>query len=201
MKQAIVISLFSKLRDRFCEYGKDFTLTERLERIARIPELDGVEIVYPKDLSTLDGLTETLARLNLGVAAVNVNIKADPDFAAGALTSPQEAVRRKAVAYLKRGKECALALGAARVTCCPLADGHDYAFQSHYGAAWDRMTEGIREAASYLPEITLCLEYKPSEVRVYNALSSAAKTIVLCQAVGVPNLGVNIDIGHSTLGG
>jgi xylose isomerase len=201
MKQAIVCSLFGKLRDRFCEYGEDLTLTERLERVARIPELAGVEIVYPKDLSALDELTATLARLNLGVAAVNANIKSDPDFVAGALTSPEEAVRRKAVAYIHRAKECASALGAARVTCCPLSDGHDYAFQSHYGAAWDRMTEAIREAALYLPEITLCLEYKPSETRVYNTLSSAARAILLCQAAGVPNLGVNVDIGHSTFGG
>lgn len=201
MKQAIVCSLFGKLRDRFCEYGEDLSLTERLERTAGIPELAGVEIVFPRDLRQLDGLKSALARLNLGVAAVNVNIKSDPEFVAGALTSPDAEVRRKAVAYIKRGKECAMELGAERVTCCPLSDGHDYAFQIHYGAAWERMIEGVREAALYLPEITLCLEYKPSETRVYNMLGSAAKAILLCQATEAPNVGVNVDIGHSTFGG
>jgi xylose isomerase len=195
------VHLLGKLRDRFCEYGKDFTLTERLEQVARIPELAGVEIIYPRDLSTLEGLAATLKRLKLSVAAVNVNIKADPDFAAGALTSPDEKVRQKAVSYIRRGKDCAVALGASRVTCCPLVDGHDYAFQSHYGAAWDRMKESIKEGASYLPEVTLCLEFKPSEARVYNMLNSASKAILMCQMADAPNVGINVDTGHSTLGG
>lgn len=157
--------------------------------------------MYPRDLESIDELAATLARLKLGVAAVNANIKSDPDFVAGALTSPDAAVRRKAVEYIHRSKECALKLGVDKVTCCPLADGHDYAFQTHYGVSWARMIDAVREAASYLPEITLVLEYKPSETRVYNTLSTAAKAILLCHAVGVANLGVNVDIGHSILGG
>src|ERR1039457_481469 len=92
MKQAINCALFGKLRDKFCEYGVDRSLTERLERVAAIPELDGIEIGFPKDLRTLDGLKATLYRLNLGVAAVNVNIKSDAEFVAGALTSPDAPV-------------------------------------------------------------------------------------------------------------
>lgn len=195
------MSQFGKLRDRFCEYGKDFSTTEKLEQIARIPGLAGIEIVYPRDFANIEELAATLARLNLGVAAVNANIKSDPDFVAGALTSPDAAVRRKAVEQIHRSKECALKLGVDKVTCCPLADGHDYAFQTHYGVSWERMIDGVREAASYLPEVTLVLEYKPSETRVYNTLSTAAKAILLCQAVGVANVGVNVDIGHSILGG
>src|SRR5579863_1939342 len=97
MKQAIVCSLFGKLRDRFCEYGEDLSLTERLERIAGIPELAGVEIVFPRDLRPIGEVKATLARLNLGVAAVNVNVKSDPEFVAGSLTSPEAEVRGKAV--------------------------------------------------------------------------------------------------------
>jgi len=200
MKQAVICPFFGKLRDRFCEYGQDLSVKERLERIAAIPGVEGVEIVYPQELRNLNEVKETLARLKLGVAAVNVNIKSDPEFVCGALGSPDPAVRRQAVDYLKRGKEAALALGAERVTCCPLADGYDYPFQAHYGAQWERMVEAVREAARHLPQITLCLEYKPFETRVHGLLTSAAKTILLCQAAG-GNLGVTIDIGHSTFGG
>ena len=201
MKQAIVFSAVGKQRDRFCEYGEDLTITQKLERIAGIPGVTGVELVYPRDLHALDDVKETLARLKLGAPAVNVNVKSDREFVAGGLTSPDPVVRRKAVDYIKRGKECALALGAERITCCPLADGYDYAFQSCYGAMWERMVDTIREAAQYLPQITLSLEYKPCESRVHNLLSSAAKTILLCQAAGGKNLGVTVDSGHSTLGG
>jgi xylose isomerase len=200
MKQAIICPFFGKLRDRFCEYGADLTVTERLERIAAVPGVEGVEIVYPQELRDLTQVKETLARLKLGVAAVNVNIKSDPEFVRGALGSPDPAVRRQAVDYLKRGKEAALALGAERITCCPLSDGFDYPFQDHYGAQWERMVDAVAEAAQHLPQITLCLEYKPFETRVHGLLTSAAKTILLCEAAG-GNLGVTIDIGHSTFGG
>lgn len=200
MKQAVICPFFGKLRDRFCEYGQDLSVRERLERIATIPGVEGVEIVYPQELRAINEVKETLARLKLGVAAVNVNIKSDPEFVCGALGSPNPAVRRQAVDYIKRGKEAALALGAERVTCCPLADGYDYPFQAHYGAQWERMVEAVREAARHLPQVTLCLEYKPFETRVHGLLTSAAKTILVCQAAG-GNVGVTIDIGHSTFGG
>jgi xylose isomerase len=201
MKQAIICPFFGKLRDRFCEYGEDLDVRQKLERIAAVPGADGVEIVFPQELEALDDVKATLARLKLEVAAVNVNLKSDPGFVRGALGSADAAVRRKAVDYLKRAKEAAVVLGASRITCCPLADGFDYPFQSHYGEAWRRMVDCVREASEHLPQVTLSMEYKPWETRVHGLLSSAAKTILLCQAAGGKNLGVTIDIGHTTFGG
>jgi xylose isomerase len=201
MKQALICPFLGKLRDRFCEYGEDLSVVQKLERAAAVPGVAGVEIVSPHELRDPDLVKAALERLGLGVAAVNVNIKSDPEFVSGAVGSPDPAVRRKAVDYLHRGKDAAAALGAERVTCCPLSDGYDYAFQTHYGAAWERMVDTVREAAAYRPEITLCLEYKPFETRVHGLLTSAAKTILVCQAAGTKGLGVTIDIGHSTFGG
>lgn len=200
MKQAVICVFFGKLRDRFCEYGEDLTVVQKLERIARVPGVEGVEIVWPHELQNLAEVKETLARLKLTVSAVNVNIKSDPEFVRGALASPDAAVRRRAVDYIKAGKEAALALGADRVTCCPLSDGYDYAFQTHHTLAWQRMVEAVREAAAHLPKVTLFLEFKPWETRVQGLLTSSSKTILLCQAAGW-STGVTIDIGHSTFGG
>ncbi len=201
MKQAVICPFFGKLRDRFCEYGEDLSVVEKLERIARIPGVSGVEMVYPHELQDLNEVKATLTKLGLVISAVNINVKSDPEFVKGSITSPDSALRMKAIDYLKKGKDAAAALGAERVTCCPLSDGYDYAFQMHYGSAWDRMVEVVRTAASYRPEITLHLEYKPFETRVHNLLASAAKTILLCQMAGRKGLGVTIDIGHSTFGG
>ena len=201
MKQAIICPFLGRLRDRFCEYGEDLSVVEKLQRIAAIPGAQGVEIVYPHELEDIDEVKAALERLGLAVSAVNVNVKSDPEFVSGTITSPDAAVRGQAVEYLKRGKDAAAALGAERITCCPLSDGYDYPFQVHYASAWDRMVQVVGEAASYRPEITLHLEYKPFETRVHNLLSSAAKTILLCQAAGGQNLGVTIDIGHSAFGG
>jgi len=201
MKQAIICPFFGRLRDRFCEYGDDLNVVEKLEHIARVPSVQGVEIVYPHELDDLDAVKAALARLGLAVSAVNVNVKSDPPFVSGSITSPDRAVRMTAVQYLKDAKDAAAALGAERVTCCPLSDGYDYPFHVHYASAWDRMVEVVGEAAAYRPEITLHLEYKPFETRVHNLLSSAARTILLCQAVGGKGVGVTIDTGHSTFGG
>ncbi len=201
MKQAVICPFFGRLRDRFCEYGEDLSVVSKLEHIARIPGVQGVEIVYPHELGDVDNVKATLVKLGLAVSAVNVNVKSDPEFVKGSITSPDAAVRARAVEYLKRAKDAAAALDAERVTCCPLSDGYDYPFHVHYASAWERMVEVVREAASYRPEITLHLEYKPFETRVHNLLSSAARTILLCQAAGTEGLGVTIDIGHSTFGG
>lgn len=201
MKQAVICPFFGRLRDRFCEYGEDLDVVEKLEHIARIPGVQGVEIVYPHELRDLDEVKAALARLGLAVSAVNVNVKSDPEFVKGSMTSPNPAVRMKAVEYLKQAKDAAVVLGAERVTCCPLSDGYDYPFHVHYASAWDRMVEVVGEAASYRREITLHLEYKPFETRVHNLLASATRTILLCQAAGGKGLGITIDIGHSTFGG
>jgi xylose isomerase len=201
MKQAVICPFFGKLRDRFCEYGEDLSVVEKLQRIASVPGVSGVEIVYPHELQDLDEVKAALTKLGLAVSAVNINVKSDPEFVKGSITSPDPQVRAKAVDYLKKGKDAAAVLDAERVTCCPLSDGYDYPFQMYYGSAWQRMVEVIRTAASYRPEITLHLEYKPFETRVHNLLASAAKTVLLCQAAGGKGLGVTIDIGHSTFGG
>jgi xylose isomerase len=63
------------------------------------------------------------------------------------------------------------------------------------------MVECVREAADYLPDMPLYMEYKPSETRVHCTLDSAAKGLLLCNAVGRSNLGITLDIGHSIYGG
>jgi xylose isomerase len=201
MKQAVITSFLGKLRDRFCEYQEPLSIEQKLERMTRIPGVSGAEVVHPYEVDTAEVMQRHLRRLKLEISAINVNIKADPAFANGSLTSPDPLVRRKACEMIKAAKDYAKALGADKVTCCPLSDGYDYPFHTDYRKAWSRMVEVVREAADYVPEIPLFMEYKPSETRVHCTLDSAAKTLLLCQAVGSPHLGVTIDIGHSIYGG
>ena len=201
MKQAIISAFLGKLRDRFGEYQKERGILEKLEIMSRIPGVAGAEVVYPYEVETAEVMIENMRRLKLEFAAVNVNIKADPAFIYGSLSSPDPEIRRKALDIINGGKDYAAAVGADKVTCCPLSDGYDYSFHTHYARAWERMVDVVREAAAYRPEITLFLEYKPSETRVHCLLDSAAKGLLLCNAVGNPALGVTIDIGHSIYGG
>ena len=201
MKQAIITAFLGRLRDRFCEYQEPLTIVQKLEAMALIPGVAGAEVVYPYEVDPPEVMKQHLERLNLQVSAVNVNVKADPVFVEGSLSSPDPKVRRKALDLIRGAKDYAAAIGADKVTCCPLSDGYDYSFHTHYVRAWERMVETVREAAAHRPEIPLYMEYKPSETRVHCLLDSAAKALLLCQAVGSASLGVTIDVGHSIYGG
>jgi xylose isomerase len=201
MKHAIITSFLGKLRDRFCEYQEPLSIEEKLEKMAHIPGVTGAEVVHPYEVDSVDAMRSHLQRLKLSLSAINVNIKADPVFANGSLCSPDPAIRRKACEMIKAAKDYAKAMGADKVTCCPLSDGYDYPFHTDYRKAWQRMVEAVSEAAAHLPEIPLFMEYKPSETRAHCILDSAAKALLLCEAVGNPNLGVTLDIGHSLYGG
>jgi len=201
MKHAIITSFLGKLKDRFCEYQEPLTIEQKLEKMTRIPGARGAEVVHPYEVPPATEMIELLRRFSLSVSAVNVNIKLDAAFHAGALTNPDTGVRRKAVEMMQAAKDYAAAIGADKVTCCPLSDGYDYSFQTDYGKAWGRMVDCVTAAASHRPEVPLFLEYKPSETRVHCTLDSAAKTLLLIRDAGLPNLGVTVDIGHSIYGG
>jgi xylose isomerase len=201
MKHGLLVTFFGKLQDRFCEYQQPVSLLDKLENAARIPGVAGVELIFPNEcLEELD-LQGTLKRLHLVPAAINVNIKGDKSFTEGALTSPDEQIRRKAVKFIIDAKQFAGRMGCERVTCAPLADGYDYPFQVNYASTWMRMVECLREAAEAVPEITLHLEHKPAEPRTRGFLDSAAKVVKLCRDVERPGIGVTFNLGHSLFGG
>ncbi|MPY86771.1 MAG: TIM barrel protein [Luteitalea sp.] len=200
MKHAIITSFLGLQRDRFCEYQEPRTLEQKFEMMRRIPGVTGAEVVHPYEVPEPDALLALLARYEIAVSAVNVNIKGEREFASGSLSSPDPAIRAKAIHFMTRAKDYAHAIGADKVTCCPLSDGYDYAFHTHYIRAWERMVDAVREVAAYRPDIPLFMEYKPSETRVHCLLDSAVKTVLLCDAVE-GNVGVTLDVGHSIYGG
>ena len=200
VKHALITSFVSKTRDRFHEYNKDKTLEERFAMVAAMEGMSGVECVFPYEVSDAEQLRTLLKKYNLEIAAVNVNVKAEPEFRNGGLTSLGPAVRQKAVQFIKNAKDFAQAVGADKVTCCPLGDGYEFAFQCDYGRMWKYLVETFGEAGSYKPEIPLFVEYKPSETRGHCFVDTAAKTLCLLNDIGIEQMGVTVDYGHSKYG-
>lgn len=201
MRHALLVTFFGKLRDRFHEYQRPLTVVEKLERAARVPGVTGVELIYPDECLEFDGLRAALARLKLLPAAINVNIKGDPRFVRGALTSPDAGVRKLAVETIIAAKEFARGLGCARVTCAPLADGYDYPLQVDYTRAWRRMTDCLSEACQAVPEVALHIEHKPADPRVRGFVDSPVKVLRICHDASLPGLGVTFNFGHAISGG
>jgi hypothetical protein len=75
--------------------GRKFALLSKIEGYT------GVEIVYPYEVSDAAATRALLDRYGLDVAAVNVNVKAEPEFRNGGLTSLDSAIRAKAVQFIK----------------------------------------------------------------------------------------------------
>ena len=132
-----------------------------------------------------------------------MNVKAEPEFRYGGLTSADSTVRAKAVRFLKEAKDYAAAVGADKVTCCPLGDGYEFAFQYATTPLPGRqLVDAFSEAAEHRPEeFTLFVEYKPSETRGRCFVDSATKTLCLLKDSGTKGLGVTLDFGHSVYGG
>jgi xylose isomerase len=208
-------SFFGARSDRFSRYQPERTLAEKLDLIASIEGITGVELKYPGDFAGLpeapseDAALRTVAQLvaehGLLVAAVNVDTKAVAHFRHGALSHRDPAVRDVAAQRLRAGMDVAAALGAGIVTTCPLADGYDYPFQIDYLAAWDGFIETTKAAALHRDDVTLVLEYQPHEPHARILLSTIGKMLHVCAEVTaggeVSNIGANLDVGHAFAAG
>ncbi len=200
LKLGIITGFLSQTKDRFHEYNQPLDLDQKFKLMSQIEGYDGVEIVFPYEVHDADFTRQTLEKHGLKIAALNVNVKAEPEFRNGGLTSHDKAIRDKAVGIIKDAKNFAQAVGADKVTCCPLGDGYEFAFQYDYAQAWRYLVECFGEAGSYKPEIPLFIEYKPSETRGRCFVDTAAKTLCLLNDIQNQDMGVTLDFGHSMYG-
>lgn len=197
IKQGIIIGFLSKTQDRFSDYQTPLNLDQKLEFVSKIDGFTGVEMVYPYETLDPSETVNLMKSYNLEFAAINVNIKKEPEWIAGALTRTNDDVRMRAVDMIKKAKDFAKAVEAPHVTCCPLNDGYDVLFQIDYKKAWNNMVDAVGEAADYLPEIPLFIEPKYSETRVHCQVDSTAKGILLLKDIASKNVGITLDMGHS----
>jgi len=200
LKMAIITGFLSRTKDRFHEYNEPLSLEEKFELMTKIDGYQGVEIVYPYEVNDPAETKGLLDKYGLKMAAINVNVKGEPEFRNGGLTSREKEVREKAVRFIQEAKDFAAAVGADKVTCCPLGDGYEFAFQYDYGQSWKYLVETFGAAGSYRPEVPLFIEYKPSETRGHCFIDSAAKTLFLLRDIQCNEMGVTLDFGHSLYG-
>ena len=135
-KYSVILGFLGKLSDRFASYGEQRDIVAKFDVTSRIEGLQGLELVYPFDFADVDVTKKLLAEHKLECSTVNVNIKAEPKFHLGGLTHKDSGIRAEAVQYLKTAMDISVDLGTNMITCCPLSDGYDYAFETDYPKAW-----------------------------------------------------------------
>jgi xylose isomerase len=57
--------------------------------------------------------------------------------------------------------------------------------------------ECLGKAAAHRPEVRLSVEYKQSEPRAHVIVPNAGVVLHLCEQIGLDNVGVTVDLGHS----
>src|SRR5581483_11480438 len=179
-------------------YGPAVSTLQAIERAAAVGEIKVLDINYPfagEDV-TVEQVRETLQRSGLRAQAITPHLYMR-EFQMGSFTNPDPAMRRKAVDLGKRAIEVARDLDAKYVKFWPGQDGFDYPFQVDYKRLWDYSVEGIRAVAQSDPDMQFAIEYKEKEPRSHMFFSSAARTLLAIEDMGVQNVGIVLDLGHS----
>lgn len=195
--------VFGRFLDRYATdaYGPPVSTLEAIDRAGSTGEMGAIDINYPfaePDLS-LEQVAEALKRNGLRPVAVSP-ATFNGQFKDGSFTSPDPAIRQKTIDIGKRCAEIAHTWGADYVKFWPGQDGYDYPFQADYAQLWDYSLRGLQEVATAYPDMKFAIEYKPREPRTHMIFSSAARTLVGIHEIGLSNVGVVYDLGHSLMG-
>jgi xylose isomerase len=195
---------FATYVDRYATdgYGPPRSLIEMIDLAGQVDDLSVVDINYPfadPELS-LEQVEAALQRNKLSVIGITPEIYTRK-FAKGAFTNPDPGVRRLANEMVNDAANVVRRFGADYVKLWPGQDGWDYPFQVDHKKLWQLSIEGIADLASQNPDLKFVVEYKPREPRVHMSYDSVARTLLGIEKMGVPNVGILLDFGHSLYGG
>jgi len=195
---------FATYVDRYATdgYGAPRTLLEMIDIAGKVQDLSVVDINYPFPGGgvSVDEVEAALKRNNLGCIGITPEIYTR-EFAKGAFTNPDAGVRRRANELINEAAGVVRRLDADYVKLWPGQDGWDYPFQVDHGALWKLSLDGVGELASQNPDLKFVIEYKPREPRVHMSFDSVARTLLGIEKIGLPNVGILLDFGHSLYGG
>lgn len=195
---------WTRLGDRFTleGYRKGWDTLEAIEMAASIPKLSGLEFTYPDNLREDNAIavSKAMDKHNLRLTSIYCNISSDPKWQRGAFTAGS-GLKQEAIAQVKRVMDLTADLGGDRITFSLLQDGWDYSFQADYAAARDEIISGLRECCDYRKDVSIGVEYKGREPRVFCFVATAPGTLLLINAVSRPNIGVVLDVGHALMAG
>lgn len=194
---------FATYVDRYAVdgYGDPRSTIDQIELAAEVGDISYVDLNYPftGGLTTAD-VKAALERTGLKAIGVTPDIYLR-EHQMGAFTNPDPAKRESARAIMQGAADAVRELGARYVKIWPGQDGFDYPFQVDYKELSRLAVEGMRDLARANPDLKFVIEYKPREPRTHMFWSSAAKTVLGIQAMGVDNVGVLLDFGHALFGG
>lgn len=199
IKHSVMIGMMGRVADKFHEYYPAKSLVERLEDAKKVKSASGIEVVFPSEFSDLNETIKIIKENGLPLSALNLNVKSEKRWEKGSFTNPDPQIREQAVKSMWAAMDLAVELGTDMVSCCPLIDGHNFNFEVNYLDQWAWLEEGIKRGASHRSDVRVSLEYKLNECRNANILADMGRSLYLCERIGLPNVGVTMDVGHAIM--
>jgi sugar phosphate isomerase/epimerase len=194
---------FASYVDRYATdgYGAPITTLDAIEMAGSVGDLSVVDLNYPFTPGVgLDEVKDALKAADLTAIGITPEIYTR-QWRKGAFTNPEAAERTAALDLMHESAGIVRELGASYVKIWPGQDGWDYPFQVNHHDLWKLAVDGMRELAGAHPDQKFAIEYKPREPRVKMTWDSAARSILGIQQIGLDNVGVLLDFGHSLYGG
>jgi xylose isomerase len=191
--------MFGQFIDRYATdaYGPPISITEAIDRAGQVEGLVALDINFPFD----DGIDVADVKAALDRNGLRCHAVTPASYTRkyrrGGLTNPDPDIRRDCIELYKRAIPIARELGAHYVKFWPGQDGYDYPFQADYVELWKYSVDAVREVASSAPDMQFAIESKCKEPRTHMLFSNVAVTLLAIQDMGVDNVGIVFDLGHS----
>src|SRR5579875_184608 len=198
------IWMFGRFVDRYATdgYGPSVAMPKAIELAASVEGIEAVDLNYPFWGGEI-GVKEVKSALDatgLRAQAITPEIYTG-EFKMGAFTNPDPKVRQRALDLVAEATDVGLELCVEYMKIWPGQDGFDYPLQVDHRRLWELSVEGMRAIAGPHPGLPFAIEYKPKEPRTHMFFSSSARTLLAIEDIGLDNVGVLIDFGHSMYGG
>jgi L-rhamnose isomerase/sugar isomerase len=191
---------------RFPGLGEPRNVMDKLEDCATIHKLTRatptVSLHFPWDRPTdLNATKQLAAELGLGFDAVNSNTFQDAanqklSYKFGSLSHTDKAVRDQAIAHNIDCIELGKALGSKALTVW-IADGSNFAGQSHFARALERYIDSMRAITAKLPaDWTIFIEHKFYEPAFYSTVIADWGSSYYAATQLGPQARCLVDLGH-----
>jgi len=190
--------------DRFSVYKETpVSIEERFKLAGKIDEVGAMELHYPNEISddTIKDVKKYAKNAGLKIASIVPNLFAESKWKFGAVTSPDPKVRDMALKRVIRTMEINRDLGCEFMILWPGEEGNDgYILTSNYVDQWNWFREACVAALEAVPEVSIALEHKPNDPKVYITAGNTGKALLMCHEVndllGAKRMGMNIEVGH-----
>ncbi len=204
-KYSVILGNLGNTCDRFLPTGyKDpITTADKLEMAASIPGISGIELVGGWDITpdNVREINEAMAAHELACVSIIPDLFSKRVWGNGSFCSRDATVRREALDEANQAAEIAESIDCPLVNLWLGQDGYDYPLQADFSRQRGWMVDGIHTVVARWPRLRFALEYKSKEPRNRSFQARAADTLLMAQEIGLPNVGVCIDVGHAFVAG